>query len=235
MFVILIVLMTSCGSKDSKTIKNALKNYVTKRSDNFDVKYKLKSYRIIDTITYGEATALLREKLPIVGEKVTLEEFKEQRNREFKEFRASYPNYENEVMRGGLKDASPWCTKIRIVTEKADSLMNVWPQVTSDSYDYNYLTAFYLQRMCQFYGMNEQYETAAILEKIEASKKDFDELAIFAQRNPSEIQSFKVEHEYSIYNPLAGKRIDLKDVVSFDKDWNYISDENMNNLLEFLK
>jgi len=234
MFVIMITLVTSCSTKDSKTIKNALKSYVTKRSDNVDVKYKLKSYRVIDTITYGEAVALLREKLPIVGEKVTLEEFREQRNREFKEFRASLPDYENEIMRGELKDASPWCTKIRIVTEKADSLMNVWPQVTSDSYEYNYLIAFYLQRMCQYYGMKEQYEAEAILEKIEASKKEFDELAVFAKRNPSEVQSFKVEHEYSIYNPIVRKRIDFKDVVSFGKDWNYISDENQNELLEFL-
>jgi hypothetical protein len=49
-------------------------------------------------------------------------------------------------MHGELKDASPWCTKIRIMTEKADSLMNVWNDVTTDSYEYNHLIAFYLQR-----------------------------------------------------------------------------------------
>jgi hypothetical protein len=58
---LITLLVTSCGTSNNKAIKNELKNYVTKRSEGIDVEYKLKSFQIIDTITYGEAVESLRK------------------------------------------------------------------------------------------------------------------------------------------------------------------------------
>ena len=46
---------------------------------------------------------------------------------------------------------------------------------------------------------------------------------------------YKIEHDYSIYNPFIKNRVNLKDIVILDKDLKYVSDENMNDFFDFMK
>ena len=112
--------MFSCSKSP---IEQSLEKYVVDRTDGVDMKYKLKDYHFIDTITVQKMMDSLSIKLTLITQEPNLEEFKNKRDQEFKQFRDNVPDYEEKVMRGELKDASDWCTEIRIITEKADSII----------------------------------------------------------------------------------------------------------------
>lgn len=203
-------------------------------ADGVDVKYKLISYNIIDTLTIGEAIDSFSLNLPII-EKENIEDFKKLRNQEFQDFRD--PGYEEDVMHGKLKDASEWCTEIREITEKSDSIISVWDKVTKYSYDYNYLHWWYLRRAAEYYEYD--YELRSNINQafdlVVQSKKQFEDINKLLSFNPQDKYGYIVIHKYSIHNPFVNNRIEIVNKVYLDNDMNYIKHETMSDLGDFMK
>ncbi len=119
-------------------------------------------------------------------------------------------------MTGELKDASPWCTEIRLITERADSLIANWDKVNCYSYEYNYLTWWYLKRSAQYY--NYSSSSGYRLEQTEKLKDTYEEVNELLTQNKEDIHSYFITHKYTIYNPLFKMRVPITDYLYFDKD-----------------
>ncbi len=142
-----------------------------------------------------------------------------------------------KIMRGDLKDASDWCTEIRVITEKADSLINNWNKVDRYSYDYNYLYWWYQKRSADFnmydYDLAGQINTAFNI--VKESKEKFDLLSSLLDKPKDDVYFYVVSHTYSIVNPLIKKKITQTDNVYFDANYNYVKYEpatNFNDILD---
>jgi hypothetical protein len=233
--VFLLTILFFCGCSKSP-LEQSLEKYVIDRADGIDMKYKLISYDYIDTLTVKNMIDSISEELPIMKSNPDLEDFKKKRNQEFVEFRTD-PNYEEQIMRGNLKDASDWCTEIRVITEKADSLISNWNKVDRYSYDYNYLYWWYQKRSADFnmydYDLAGQINTAFNI--IKESKEKFNLLSSLLDKPKDDVYFYVVSHTYSIINPLIKKKITQTDNVYFDANHNYVkyeSDTNFNDILE---
>lgn len=210
--------MISCGENDE--IKKRLKEHVIENSDGKIKDYKLVSVSI-DTVTAGDRVDSLTKELKWADITPDLEVLKSLRNQEFKVFRASNPEYENAVMNGELKDASEWCTLIRKVTEKADSLIDVWSTVNKYNYDYLWLITWYGDRSEQYYGEDDSWDMSGL---VESHKEDLVELARLSVANPDSIIGYDVEHRYTIKNPLFNNiEVNINEKVFFDTDLNIIT------------
>lgn len=209
------LLLAACSSDPMKEILS--------ETVKQNVGYKFLSYKVIDTVTYADASDSIRESYRI-SDKVSLDEFKNQRNREFVEFRSNMPDYEEQVMRGELKDASPWCTEIREVTELADSLIAVWENVNPEDYEYNYFEAWYVARGAHYFGLADAERLEVFRDVVKANKKDFLLLLRLSTSDQNNVYCYKVMHEYSIDNPIFenGERIIMRDIVSIDSDLNVV-------------
>ena len=226
LFLLLIsVLMISCTKEESQLEKNA--RCSIEKVWGEQCKYKMEKIEVIDTITYADYRESMQNKLSWLSN-VDKSKFKKSRNREFVEFRDPFhfPTYEKDVMYGKLKDASPFCTELRKVTEKADSLLKVISTVKKFNYDYQYCNAWYNKRYWHFYG-NYEYEEI------------YDRLLSFIKENPdyfqntdnlfegfeTDIYQLKVKHSYSMLSPLTGLRVNLSDEILVDKDYNILESE----------
>jgi len=232
--VLLITTMFSCSKSP---IEQSLEKYVVDRADGIDVKYKLKDYHFIDTITVQKMKDSLSIKLTLITQEPNLDEFKNKRDQEFKQFRDNDPDYEEKVMRGELKDASDWCTEIRIITEKADSIIANWDKVDRFSYDFNYLTWWYMKRTAEFYEFD--YKLASDIDKafnmIQESKNDFEQYEIIKNSPKDSVIDYVVLHTYSIYNPLIKSKIEQTDHVYFDSNMRYKQYKNTSTLNDIFK
>lgn len=231
LIVLIALALVSCA-KEETPLEKTLRSYVEKGGNGVDVKYELIGYQLKDTILLSQQTdsvlAILQKTLGKDGlKKGSLEDFKKDRNREFKEFR--FAGYEKDVMTGKLKDASEWCTEIRIVTEKADSLIQNWDKVSDYSYEYYYLRWWYLNRMVNFYKSSFDYSYRSKVEKAFKSvaklKPSFAEYNRLKELPQDSIVYITCSHTYSIFNPMLDKRISSRNKVYLDKNLNYIKKE----------
>lgn len=233
--VFLLTILFFCGCSKSP-LEQSLEKYVVDRSNGIDMKYKLISYNYIDTLTVKNMIDSISAELPIMKSDPDLADFKKKRNQEFVEFRTD-PNYEEQIMRGRLKDASDWCTEIRIITEKADSLISNWDKVDKYSYDYNYLYWWYQKRASEYnmydYDLAEQINTAFNI--VKESKEKFEQLSSLKGKPKNEIFSYVVTHTYSIFNPLIEKKITQTDNVYLDENMNLIKYDKTTGLDDILK
>jgi hypothetical protein len=219
------ILFVCCTSRNE--LEKTLYNYV--QNPNVDLKYKLISYTI-DTITVEKKI----DGQQLFGIEPDKEKFLDLRNQEFKDFGRD-AKYEEQIMRGELKDASEWCTLLRINTEKADFLLQNWDQVTATSYEYIYLTLWYGIRKARFVG-SEQIESSfnEILENVVANKDEY-KLINKIQNSPKDsILYFSVLHKYSIFNPLVDKRVDLTDSLIIAPNMEILKKEDKTNFFETL-
>lgn len=226
--------MFSCSKSP---IEQSLEKYVVERADGVDMKYKLKDYHFIDTITVQKMMDSLSIKLTLITQEPNLEEFKNKRDQEFKQFRDNVPDYEEKVMRGELKDASDWCTEIRIITEKADSIIANWNKVDRFSYDFNYLSWWYTKRSAEFYEFD--YKLTSDIDKafrmVQESKNDFEQYEKIKNSPKDSVIDYVISHTYSIYNPLIKSKIEQTDYVYFDYDMRYKQYKNTSTLDDILK
>ena len=148
--LLIIPLILLCGCSQSP-IEKSLASYVSERDPRID--YKLTSYTVVDTITVGS----LRDSLgnTLITTEPDKDKFMKLRNQEWNELRKD-STYEYSVMEGDLKDKSEWCTTIRLITNRADSLLNNWDEVDKYSYELNYLTWWDNDRAAQFYRYDDR-------------------------------------------------------------------------------
>jgi hypothetical protein len=235
--LLVILLMTTMFSCSKSPIEQSLEKYVVDRADGVDMKYKLKDYHFIDTITVQKMMDSLSIKLTLITQEPNLEEFKNKRDQEFKQFRDNVPDYEEKVMRGELKDASDWCTEIRIITEKADSIIANWNKVDRFSYDFNYLSWWYTKRSAEFYEFD--YKLTSDIDKafrmVQESKNDFEQYEKIKNSPKDSVIDYVISHTYSIYNPLIKSKIEQTDYVYFDYDMRYKQYKNTSTLDDILK
>ena len=235
--LLVILLMTTMFSCSKSPIEQSLEKYVVDRADGVDMKYKLKDYHFIDTITVQKMMDSLSIKLTLITQEPNLEEFKNKRDQEFKQFRDNVPGYEEKVMRGELKDASDWCTEIRIITEKADSIIANWNKVDRFSYDFNYLSWWYTKRSAEFYEFD--YKLTSDIDKafrmVQESKNDFEQYEKIKNSPKDSVIDYVISHTYSIYNPLIKSKIEQTDHVYFDSNMKYKSYVSKTNMTDLLK
>lgn len=237
---IFICCLSSCSTNN---YKKQLKQNVVTKSDGVDIDYKLISLEVIDTIYIGERIDSIElEMQNSFGINKTMQytkdDYKEYRNREFSVFRENMSNYEEDVLRGKLKDASPWCTEIREITETADSLLVNWNKVDQYSYEFNRTLVWYSIRMSQFYNLKEENITVGkyLLDKIITNKGLFTERDSLSKLNNREsIYKIRFHHKYSIFNPLVNKKLELNQLAYFDKNGKLLETESENNISDLIK
>lgn len=217
LFLIAAVAMVSCGESDE--IKKKLKDHVIENSNGMIKHYKLLSIAI-DTVTAGDRVDSLAKELEWAEGSPDIETLTVLRNQEFTVFRASDPDYEAKVMTGELKDASEWCTLIREITEKADSLIAVWPTVKEYNYDYLWLLTWYIGRSENYFEGDDSWEMNKI---VESHKEDLMEIERLSAYSPDSIIGYDVIHKYAIKNPLLyNMEVNIKENVFFDTDLNIV-------------
>lgn len=213
-FVILTVafIVSSCENAFEK----ALRVDVESRYEGIDVKYKNTSAEITDTITTSKRIdALLSEIgwLKNQCDTMSKDEFIRLRNQEFRDFRDS--TYEFEIMQGSLKDASEWCTELRVRTEKADSILDIWDKLDkSYSWDLANFVAWAKVRRVQFYGNHGHDWYEKTIKEIAAYEPHYKELASLENAPADSIIYYVVKHKYSLYNPAFKNRFDFTDSVT---------------------
>lgn len=235
-----ILLLPGCSNKNSK-IEDELERYVVDMSElgsvaKHKLQYKLIDYRIIDTITIAKLIDSLSKDATIPDKKITLEEFKELRDQEFVKFRLD-TLYEERIMKGDLKDASPWCTELRIITEKADSLIENYDKITNFSYDYNYLYWWYQKRRAQYYNFNYELKSNIenIFKHVIEAEDNFKLLDSLQTSNKDDVWEYVILHDYSIHNPLFDKKVELSHNVYLNKNYDfkrYKSNDGLGSLLK---
>lgn len=231
---LILIIMVSCGTDN---FKEQLKQNVTTKANGMEVKYRLDSYQIIDSIYNIDMIDSLLKSLPVLDKEPILDEFIDERNKEFKTYRYLDPNYEAEVMTGKLKDASPWCTEIREITECADSIIKNWNNIDKYSYDYNRLYWWYLKRADSYFKFDYTLsaQIADMYNTVINSKDKFILLDSLKKLPSNELHEIKILHSYSIYNPLLQQRINLNEMAFFDKNGKLLRVENKDNLSDLFK
>lgn len=218
--VLLFVFLASCSKNQ---IEQSLEKYVVDRGDGIDLNYKLEKYYFIDTLTVKKITDSLSLQLAPIVVEPDLDDFKKKRNQEFRDYRYDDLDYEEKIMSGELKDASEWCTEIRIITERADSIIAVWDKVNKYSYDYNYLFWWYMRRTAEFYDFDYKLSSDInqTYDRIIENKEKFDLYNSLVNSSKDSIVEYVVSHEYSIYNPLIKSKVEQVDKVYFDSNMRY--------------
>lgn len=242
---LLVASITISGLSSCSTdrYKEQLKQYVITKADGADINYKLISLEVIDTIYIGERIDSIELRMQNSfginkAMRYTKDNYKEYRDREFMVFNENMNNYEEDVLRGKLKDAFPWYTEIREITETADSLLANWDKVDQYSYEFNRTLVWYSIRMFQFYNRNDENITVGkyLLDEIITNKSLFTERDSLLKLNAREnIYKIKVRHKYSILNPLFNKRLELKSLTYFDKDGKLLETEDENSISDLIK
>ena len=131
--IAVITVLSSCEND----IEKKLRDNVESRFTGIDVKYKLMSIQPNDTVTVSERVKVLESEigwLKEICDTISSDGFRKLRNQEFRELRSD-STYEEAIMRGSYKDASPWCTELRERTEAADSILANWDSNSSRSWD----------------------------------------------------------------------------------------------------
>lgn len=229
------VICCSAVSCTKNPVEQELKEYVERAAGGVEVKYKLIGYHIIDTVTYAEAVDSLKKTLFVFDDKLPLEEFRAIRNWEFRMARTDgLTNYEEEIMRGSLKDASPFYTELREVTEMADSLIGVWDSVDVYTYGYNYVRLWQMKRVLSYLHRHE-YEVDELFDKVKKDKPLYEELSLLRKQSAANIFEYRVEHQYSIFNPLFNKRIEMSNLVTFSGGLKYKKHESLGNFVDMLE
>lgn len=224
--------LTSCSNPIETALKNDIKGSAIEAASS----YKLVKYEITDTVTVADRIKMLEEKLPILrlASDIDFSEFVKMRNQEFKEFRSD-TTYEEKIMRGEYKDASPWCTELREVTETADSLLANWED-SKNSWDAKRAYLFYLTRSSQFYD-NATYPESwrqSILLEMDNSKPLYDELQSINNAPSDSSLYITLLHTYSLENPKLKKRLELTDSVAMDLQFNIIGKESKTDSFDML-
>lgn len=222
LYLLPIILLASCAGNPYKDIENTLKAKVFDAAGDMPLKrYKTESITFIDTVTVEERLAEIESELEPFYVKKDRKDFTKKRNQEFKEFRLD-PSYERDVLRGKLKDASPWCTEIRLITEKADSLLNNWDKVSPYDYDYMYLNIWYLNRALHFYGTPSRYAIEALLEDLPNHKKAADQYKALSSTPKNWIVYYKVKYVYSFFNPIIKTNVRVSRIATYSGKMNFV-------------
>lgn len=220
-----LLVCAACTNNPYKDLENAIKSEILADADVKLEKYKTESLSFVDTVTVAKRKSEIEKELsPFYVEK-NLDEFTERRNQEFKVFRRD-PSYEEAIMRGNLKDASPWCTELRVVTEKADSLIANWDKVSSYDYEYMYLNIWYINRAQKFYDTEYQYATRTFLEELPSHKSSAEELKELSNKRDDEVLNYVANYVYSFYNSFVQSKVRVSTNVTLSPDLEIIKIED---------
>ena len=219
-----LLFVQSCSNNPYQGIEDPLKEKVFASAGVKELKkYRTENITITDTITVSDSiSAIMQELQPFIVKK-DLNDFTKKRNQEFKEFRRDGASYEREVMRGSLKDASPWCTEIRQITEKADSLIKNWEKVSPYDYEYMYLNIWYLNRQQKFYQTQYENTTRVLLKELPKHKVAAENYKKLLQKPSDEILYYKVLYVYSFYNPIVENKVRVSKNATLSPDWKLIN------------
>lgn len=227
LFLVAIATILYACSHQNSEIENKLKDYAVEKSNGMIKDYSLQTLSI-DTITVKVLMDSLGLQLNQLNKgKVSKENFVVLRNREFTDFRSSTPGYEEAIMTGELKDASEWCTLLRVNTEKADSLIAIWESLPEYSYDMLYLIGWYADRANNYYNNDNSWELSSLIQEL---KPVFDKYNSIKDLPQDSIVNYCVDYEYIFTNPLLNNtKVKFHNLAMFDPSLNLISVETVNS------
>lgn len=231
--IAVIVAFSSCES----SMEKILRNNVESRFKDIDVKYKLMSVLPNDTVTAPKRVKALEAEigwLKGICDTLSYDGFKGLRDQEFKVFRRD-STYEDKIMHGEYKDASPWCTELRERTETADSILANWNTINSDSWEIASFVGWATIRYVQFYNNrpHEWYQKA--IEELSESKPKYEELTAISSAPADSVVYYTYTHKYSLYNPALEKRVNMIDSVAISPDNIILGSETSVDLEQALK
>ena len=218
-FIFAALALVSCygGKSDSdNNLEMALEGYVVKQagpmSDNID--YHLVGYVITDTLKASDRLSALRMEILENGnlwDDATRDSLLKIRDTEFPD----------DLLEGESLNV------INRHRQAVDSLVAVWDKVSSYSFALNYEEAWFFATYMKANGCDiDEYDTP--LKWMEDNRDKYDEAERICQLDPESTYGYRVEHDYTIFNPLLDKKVNIKNVVIFDKDMNFVSSENAN-------
>ena len=88
--------------------------------------------------------------------------------------------------------------------------------------------------MCQFWELSQQYEISTLLDQLIESKDQYLEIKKLKQENSSDVYEYHLVHEFSIYNPVFKKRLDLRELVTLDNNFKYKNSETLNDFADMM-
>ena len=222
--MLLIFTISSCSKSPYSKFEDSLTKQATERSKGMIKDFKIDSISI-DTFTVAESMANFEEKMKFM-DNLSKEDFIILRNQEFDDFRA--PGYYESIMTGDLKDASEWCTLLRVNTEKADSLISNWDNLPKYNYELAFLTAWYLDRKMDFLG-DHSWE---MRKSIENSKDGFEKYHRYKDSPADSIIAYIVYYESSFFNPILKTKVKDKSMAMFNSEYELMENETLSTKIE---
>lgn len=224
--VIVSFAMFSCQKErpEIAKIKKELQSSIELESLYENPNYKIISLNCLDTILVADTIKGATEILEKVWEEPNLLDFRAYRNFDFL-VRDNPQQYEYDIMQGELKDASPYCTELRINTLKRDSIIEHWNEIKKYDYEYIYQTWLGIQRLYGFTYNNSgaEYQSATSIVETMPKVKELSEFYNeYKEKDPNTIFGYRYLHCYSIDEPLLNGRIKMNDIVIVDADYNII-------------
>lgn len=221
--LLLSVIVALCSCSEKSKMESALKDYVINQAGPMSekIKYELDSYNVTDTIKASDRLNALRMEILENGslwDDATKDSLLKIRDTKFPEF----------LMEGYTLEI------INKHKQTVDSLVNKWDSVSVYSFALNYEEIWFFSMDLKACGSDvSKYEEA--MNWMVENKEKYEEAETISKKDPSEVFGYRVEHSYSIFNPLLDKNVNITNIVILDKDLKYVSSENANSFDDILK
>lgn len=237
-YCVLLSLIALCLVSCENAMQKSLRENVEAGANGVDLKYKLISNEVVDTITVGDRLASLAEygELATMGDNISRERYATMRDQEFKVLRSD-TTYEQKVMTGDLKDASEWCTEIRLRTEFADSVLANWGTLKKDDWHFLSSIVWYTLREEQYYNSQSKDWLDAKIADFDSMREDYEEFISLSNSPIDSVLYYSIDHKYSIVSPILNKRIELRDSVVITPDMKIlyrVNNADFGNILKSL-
>lgn len=212
-FALVVNIFCSCNNQNGgNSIEQTLKDYVISKagpmSDKID--YKLISYEITDTIKAADRLNQLRIEILENGnlcDEIT------------KESLLSIKNTELVGIDEGL---------LKRHQQTIDSLIAIIDDVSPYSFQLNFEDAWFYAMYLSSNGKDIS-DLEDSMDWMNENRDKYEEAETVSKIRPDEIYGYRIEHEYTIFNPILNKNVNIKNIVILNKDIQFVSSENINS------
>lgn len=217
LFLALVALTSCAGSND---IKKVLKDNVLEKSGK-DVNYRLIDYNVTDTMKVSDRLNMLRMEILENGnlcDDMTKDSILKIKDTEF-------PDY---LLKGETLNI------INGHKHTIDSLADNWDKVSPYSFVLNFEEIWFFSTELKAMGENvSEYQDK--MNWMQDNRSAYEEAADLSKREPDEVYGYRIEHNYTIFNSMLNKDVNIKNIVILDKNLKLISSENANSVEDMLK
>lgn len=221
-YVFIIALFCSCSENQ---VEKSLREYVEDMADGFnaDINYRLGKYEILDTLTNQDILDSLTQKLEdeaFVLNGLTKDSLIVIRD-------TSFPDY--------YMDDYDSFTEITKHRNTVDSLIEVFGTLSPYTYEVNYEKQWFKLSRDIFYNKDSGEDFKDHFNGMVENEENYRKADSLYRLNKDDIYAYKILHEYSIYNPMLKKDVEISRIVLLNKEMKFISSEILNDVGDMIK